>query len=134
MTSILHMEYKALNLLDEVCSVELAIMDDKKELHILDCHKAISPIYNFSVGKYKLNDDFYQMVRVLMKKKILFSNNCGEMSIDDWLDRNTIFIYSDPSKVFKNKNSKLDVIELKQNSYEENLYLHYVNRIGNYFK
>lgn len=129
MNPVLHMEYKALNLLDEVCSVEIAIMEDKRELHILDIHKAVSPVYHFGRQAYEFTDDFYRMIQVLMSKKILFSNNCKEMDEEQWLHQNTIYFYSENSNVITWGNHKISAFKLASIEITPHFYLPYLKRV-----
>ena len=88
------MEYRALNLLDEVCTVEITILEDEGILHIFDKEEAIVPIYNFTENQYELSEDFYKMANVLLGKKILMPKDISNLSVDDWINRLTVYFYS----------------------------------------
>lgn len=88
------MEYRALNLLDEVCTVEITILEDEGILHIFDKEEAIVPIYNFKKKHFELSDDFRKMANVLLGKNILMPKDSSDLSIEEWIKRLTIYFYS----------------------------------------
>ncbi len=70
MEKIYQMEYRGLNLFDEISTVELAIDEENQTIHIFDVGQVVSPpIFNFDVSAYELSDGFYKMADVLRHKK-----------------------------------------------------------------
>ena len=58
MEKIYQMEYRGLNLFDEISTVELAIDEENQTIHIFDVGQVVSPIFNFDVSAYELSDGF----------------------------------------------------------------------------
>lgn len=64
MEQIYQMEYRGLNLFDEISTVELAIDEANKTIHIYDVGQVVTPVFNFDVSAYELSDGFYKMAEI----------------------------------------------------------------------
>lgn len=88
MEKIYQMEYKGLNLFDEISTVELAIDEAQQTIHIFDVGQVVSPIFNFDVSAYELSDGFYQMADILRHKRILTNQQtASDITLSEWLIR-----------------------------------------------
>lgn len=110
--AIYQMQYNALNLLDEICTVEITVDEDNRVLHILDLDHAVSPIYYFVKKQFQLNDEFYKMADVLIKKKILFLDNGPDVSQEQWLQNTTVYFYSGKPAVHVYKNDRVESLNI----------------------
>ena len=127
MEQIYQMEYRGLNLLDEISSVELAIDEQGQTIHIFDAGQVVSPIFNFDVSAYELSDGFYKMADILRHKRILTNQLPGsELTLSDWLITNNAYFYI-PQKRIK-KYSQGSIVEIVDRTKEQSLFDDYVQR------
>jgi hypothetical protein len=66
---IQELEYKGLNLLDVVGTVEIAIDTINKTIHVYDVQQIVEPEYHFQSKAFVLSDGFFNMARVLKQKQ-----------------------------------------------------------------
>lgn len=64
------LEYRGLNIIDEISTVELAIDWENQRIHVLDTNQVVEPEYHFLTKSYQLSEGFYKMVKVLNDKQI----------------------------------------------------------------
>ncbi len=127
MQQIYQMEYTGLNLFDEISTVELAIDEEGKTIHIFDVGQVVSPIFNFDVSAYELSDGFYKMADILRHKRILTNETANERTLSEWLITNTAYFYI-PQKRIK-KYAQGSIIEIVDRTKEQSLFDDYVQRI-----
>ncbi|KUF34515.1 MULTISPECIES: hypothetical protein [Lysinibacillus] len=128
MEKIYQMEYRGLNLFDEISTVELAIDEEKQTIHIFDVGQVVSPIFNFDVSAYELSDGFYKMADVLRHKKILTNHQAdNNVTLSEWLIMNNAYFYI-PQKRIK-KYMQGSIIEIVDRAKEPWLFDDYVQRV-----
>ncbi|MFJ7917574.1 MULTISPECIES: hypothetical protein [unclassified Lysinibacillus] len=128
MEQIYQMEYRGLNLFDEISTVELAIDEEWQTIHIFDVEQVVSPIFNFDVSAYELSDGFYKMADILRHKRILTNQQPGnELTLSEWLITNTAYFYM-PQKRIK-KYAQGSIIEIIDRTKEQSLFDDYVQKI-----
>lgn len=102
MEKIYQMEYRGLNLFDEISTVEIAIDEEKQTIHIFDVGQVVSPIFNFDVSAYELSDGFYKMADVLRHKKILTNHQAdNNVTLSEWLIMNNAYFYIPQKRIKK---------------------------------
>ncbi|MBG9452774.1 hypothetical protein ABE61_01260 [Lysinibacillus sphaericus] len=127
MEQIYQMEYRGLNLFDEISTVELAIDEEGQTIHIFDAGQVVSPIFNFDVSAYELSDGFYKMADILRHKRILTNQQPGnELTLSEWLITNTAYFYI-PQKRIK-KYAQGSIKEIIDRTKEQSLFDDYVQR------
>jgi len=127
MEQIYQMEYRGLNLFDEISRVELAIDEEGQTIHIFDVGQVVSPIFNFDVSAYELSDGFYKMADILRHKRILTNQQPGnELTLSEWLITNTAYFYI-PQKRIK-KYAQGSIIEIIDRTKEQSLFDDYVQK------
>jgi len=127
MEQIYQMEYRGLNLFDEISTVELAIDEEGQTIHIFDAGQVVSPIFNFDVSAYELSDGFYKMAHILRLKRILTNQQPGnELTLSEWLITNTAYFYI-PQKRIK-KYAQGSIKEIIDRTKEQSLFDDYVQR------
>lgn len=128
MEKIYQMEYRGLNLFDEISTVELAIDEEGQTIHIFDVGQVVSPIFNFDVSAYELSDGFYKMADILRHKHILTNQQSDSvLTLSEWLIKNTAYFYM-PQKRIK-KYALGSIIEIVDRTKEQSLFDDYVQRI-----
>ncbi|XRD24131.1 hypothetical protein AABM34_17350 [Lysinibacillus fusiformis] len=128
MDKIYQMEYRGLNLFDEISTVELAIDEEKQTIHIYDIGQVVSPIFNFDVSAYELSDGFYKMVDILRHKKILTNQQAdSDLTLSEWLIKSNAYFYI-PNKRIK-KYVQGSIVEIVDRTMEQALFDDYVQRV-----
>ncbi|KEK12073.1 hypothetical protein VO178_18645 [Lysinibacillus fusiformis] len=128
MDKIYQMEYRGLNLFDEISTVELAIDEEKQTIHIYDIGQVVSPIFNFDVSAYELSDGFYKMADILRHKKILTNQQAdSDLTLSEWLIKNNAYFYI-PNKRIK-KYVQGSIVEIVDRTMEQALFDDYVQRV-----
>ncbi|WP_144787372.1 hypothetical protein [Lysinibacillus fusiformis] len=128
MEKIYQMEYRGLNLFDEISTVELAIDEEKQTIHIYDIGQVVSPIFNFDVSAYELSDGFYKMSDILRHKKILTNQQANsDVTLSEWLIKNNAYFYI-PNKRIK-KYIQGSIVEIVDQTMEQALFDEYVQRV-----
>ncbi|MFJ7697129.1 hypothetical protein [Lysinibacillus fusiformis] len=128
MEKIYQMEYRGLNLFDEISTVELAIDEEKQTIHIYDIGQVVSPIFNFDVSAYELSDGFYKMADILRHKKILTNQQANsDVTLSEWLIKNNAYFYI-PNKRIK-KYIQGSIVEIVDQTMEQALFDEYVQRV-----
>jgi len=125
---IYQMEYRGLNLLDEISSVELAIDEQGQTIHIFDAGQVVSPIFNFDVSAYELSEGFYKMADILRHKRILTNYQQGsDWTLSEWLITNNVYFYVPKQRIKKYVQGS--IIEIVDRAKEQFLFEEYVQRI-----
>jgi len=125
---IYQMEYRGLNLLDEISSVELAIDEQGQTIHIFDAGQVVSPIFNFDVSAYELSEGFYKMADILRHKRILTNYQQGsDWTLSEWLNTNNVYFYVPKQRIKKYVQGS--IIEIVDRTKEQFLFEQYVQRI-----
>lgn len=128
MEKIYQMEYRGLNLFDEISTVELAIDEENQTIHIFDVGQVVSPIFNFDVSAYELSDGFYKMADVLRHKKILTNQQAGtDLTLSEWLIMNNAYFYTPQKRIKKYVHGS--IIEIIDRANEPCLFDDYVQRV-----
>ncbi|QDZ98368.1 hypothetical protein D0439_06870 [Lysinibacillus fusiformis] len=128
MDKIYQMEYRGLNLFDEISTVELAIDEEKQTIHIYDIGQVVSPIFNFDVSAYELSDGFYKMADILRHKKILTNQQAdSDLTLSEWLIKNNAYFYI-PNKRIK-KYVQGSIVEIVDRTMEQALFDEYVQSV-----
>ena len=128
MKQIYQMEYRGLNIFDEISTVELAIDEAQQTLHIFDPGEVVVPIFNFDVSAYELSENFYKMADVLRHKRILTSQELTvECTLSNWLMNNNAYFYVPNKRVRKYVDGCImEIIDVKK---EQFLFEGYVERV-----
>ena len=63
-------EYKALNLFDEISTVEIALDAINSCIHVFDRDGAVYPQFNYSKKQYEPNDEFWKMKETIEHKHL----------------------------------------------------------------
>ncbi|WP_427071190.1 hypothetical protein [Lysinibacillus fusiformis] len=128
MDKIYQMEYRGLNLFDEISTVELAIDEEKQTIHIYDIGQVVSPLFNFDVSAYELSDGFYKMADILRHKNILTNQQAdSDLTLSEWLIKNNAYFYI-PNKRIK-KYVQGSIVEIVDRTMEQALFDDYVQRV-----
>lgn len=128
MEQIYQMEYRGLNLFDEISTVELAIDEARQTLHIFDPAEVVVPIFNFDVSAYELSENFYKMADVLRHKNILTEQqSTATFTLSNWLVKNNVYFYIPNKRVRKYVDGCItEIIDVKQ---EKALFEQYMQRV-----
>ena len=128
------MEYKGLNLLDEVCTVEMALDEASSIVHIYDTNYVVEPTYHFGRKEYELSEGFFKLAGVLQQKHF-FLEKSGQ-NLEDWIDSLTWTFYSSNGliKSFQRNTfsivlAKMVVDQDEQSLMNQQLYPKYVKRL-----
>lgn len=128
------MEYKGLNLLDEICTVEIALDEELSIVHVYDTNYVVEPTYHFGRKEYELSEGFFKLAEVL-KQKYFFVEKRSE-NIDQWIESLTWIFYSSNQsiKCFQKKTFSILPLKMMKNQDEqvlidEKLYPKYVKRL-----
>jgi hypothetical protein len=125
---IQELEYRGLNLMDVVGTVEVAIDATNNRIHLYDTQQIVEPEYQFQTKSYTFSEGFFKFANILKQKQFLLNNH--EKNIEDWVAKYMwIFYCSNQSiKVFHDGNV---IIPTKNQLQEqENLYYSkYINRM-----
>ncbi|KAB0443402.1 hypothetical protein [Lysinibacillus fusiformis] len=128
MDKIYQMEYRGLNLFDEISTVELAIDEEKQTIHIYDIGQVVSPIFNFDVSAYELSDGFYKMADILRHKKILTNQQAdSDLTLSEWLIKNNAYFYIHNKRIKKYVQGS--IVEIVDRTMEQALFDEYVQRV-----
>lgn len=129
------MEYKGLNLMDEVGTVEIALDEERNAIHVFDVNHIVEPDYHFSDKTYVLSDGFAKLAEVLKSKYFFVEKK--DMEIAKWIESFTWQFYSSNRTVKTFKNGEFTIIHaVSLSSTDESeliqmgLYPKYVERLG----
>ncbi len=128
--AIHEMEYRGLNLMDEVCTVELAIDEESETIHIWDTNHVVEPTYHFTKKQYELSEGFFQLVDILKQKYYFSAYKTFER--DDWIEKITWIFYSSHQTVKYYGGKKLHVYPLSEIPPSLPVYPKYLQRLQYY--
>lgn len=89
--TIQQLEYRGLNLMDVVGTVELAIDSKVNTIHIFDTQQIVEPEYDFITKGYRLSDGFYKMAGILKEKPLFLTNK--ELPFEKWIENHCWIFY-----------------------------------------
>ena len=104
------MEYRGLNLLDEINTVEIALDEEKNIIHIFDVNYVIEPIFDFKNSEYSLSEGFYQFAEVLKSKYFFVEKR--QMVMRDWIASFTWQFYSSNKTIKSYREGEFIVTQL----------------------
>ena len=125
---IQELEYRGLNILDVVGTVEVAIDAKNNSIHIYDTQHIVEPEYHFQTKSYTLSDGFFKMASVLKQKKMFLDDN--EENIENWVAQYTWIFYCSNQSIKYYRYGKMIVPTKNQLEDQEHFYYSkYFNRI-----
>lgn len=131
MNDIFELEYRGLNLLDEISIVEVAIDKFHKVIHIYDTNHVVEPEFNFSISKYQMSAGFYKMAKILFNKQFFESQIQTEQQ---WINEITWVFYGSKKSILLYES--LNIIEIPKavsiingQNKEHHLYSKYLFRV-----
>ena len=129
------MEYKGLNLMDEVGTVEIALDEERNVIHVFDINHIVEPEYHFSDKTYVLSDGFAKLAEVLKSKYFFVEKK--DLELAEWIGSFTWQFYSSNQTVKTFKNGEFTIIPVDALSSKEEsaliqmgFYPKYVDRLG----
>ena len=120
---MLHIQYQGRNLMEQICTVEVAVDEQKRHIHIFDPQQVVWPEYNGVLKQYILSESFYTMLAVL-RRKYLFQQDCFKTE-SDWLNLIDWYFYIPNKKVLKYANGAVTIVPAENTL----LYDKYLSRI-----
>ncbi|MGM9945365.1 MAG: hypothetical protein ACI33M_10505 [Lysinibacillus sp.] len=128
------MEYKGLNLLDEVCTIEIALDVECHTVHIFDTNHVVEPTYHFERKEYELSEGFFKLAQVLSQKYFFVEKR--SQNLEKWIDSLTWTFYSSNQSIKCFQGNMFSIVPLKiimnqdeQSLIDRKLYPKYVNRL-----
>ncbi|WP_052344299.1 hypothetical protein [Bacillus ndiopicus] len=115
---LMKLEYRGLNIFDEISSVEVAFDVAASTIHIVDTDMTVAPTYNFVKKQDELSEGFLKMAEVLYQKRYL---KAEAESLQQWIDSVTWQFYGldDAVKTYENGSfTKYEVASLTASSDE----------------
>lgn len=107
MNEFLELEYRGLNIMDEISTVEIALDDLHNTIHIYDTNEVVEPEFNFAAKRYEMSNGFFKMARVLYEKRFFKTTSD---SVDHWItEREWIFYGSKKSIVKYGGNTVIEI-------------------------
>ncbi|MDN4494575.1 hypothetical protein [Ureibacillus aquaedulcis] len=107
MSEVLEVEYRGLNILDEISTVEIALDYQHNAIHIYDRNEVVEPEFNFSTRKYELSEGFFKMAKVLYNKRFF---EVPSQAVEQWIDERIWVFYGSKKSILKF--DKAGVIEI----------------------
>ncbi|RUL57110.1 hypothetical protein [Lysinibacillus antri] len=132
MEKFFEMEYRGLNILDEISVVELAINLELQTIHVLDQHQVVEPEYDFSTKKFRESEGFINMTKVLYDKYFLRKNM--DEDLGNWVKRMKWIFYGSKQWIFQMENGNVKEVIKKteidhQGVNDHDFYRKYIERI-----
>ncbi|MEC1178295.1 aminopeptidase [Metasolibacillus meyeri] len=87
---LIKMEYRSLNIFDEISVVEVAFDIEASTIHIVDASMTVAPTYNFTKKHDELSEGFLKMAQVLYQKHYM---KVEAYSLQQWIDEITWQFY-----------------------------------------
>ena len=105
-------EYKALNLFDEISTVEITLDTRNSSIHLFDQDGALYPQFNFSTKQYEPNDEFWKMKDTIEKKHLTMTFFMEKEGETKWLfytpEKDVYCITNDNETLYTKKINKDD--------------------------
>lgn len=120
-------QYQALNLMDEICTVEVTVDYEKMIVHLFDSSGAIYPTYDYVSQSFVINDEFEKMLNVLANKYLMRKRNQvnERFRFEDFM-----WIFYTPQKpIRKLIGSTKSIVLINQKNEEKSLLQAYFNKI-----
>lgn len=127
---IQELEYRGLNLMDVVGTVEIAIDANKKTIHVYDKQQIVEPEYHFQTKSYILSEGFFKLAKVLKQKQFFLLSNVE--NLEQWVQMHQWIFYCSNDSIKKYSNGEMVVIQnnqLKQFETESQYYPKYFSRM-----
>ena len=132
---LIELEYRGLNLMDEVGVVEIALDEGRNTIHIFDANHIVEPEYHFLNKSYVLSEGFAKLAEVLRSKHFFAEKREGELA--EWIGGFTWQFYSSNQMIKTYKEGQFTVINIDEVASKEEealiqmgLYPKYVERLG----
>lgn len=127
MKEIFELEYRGLNIFDEISTVEVAIDSIHKVIHMYDTNQVVEPEYNFSAKKYQMSDGFFKLAKVLYEKQFFAS---GSETVERWINEITWVFYGSKRSILIFEELRiLEIPKLGASNSEHSLYSKYIARV-----
>lgn len=117
---IQELEYRGLNLMDAIGTVEVAIDAANKKIHIYDTEHIVEPEYHFQTKSYTLSDGFFKMASLLKQKQFFLKNS--EENLERWVEQYTWIFYCSNQTIKYYDDGKMSVPTKNQLRDQENFY------------
>ncbi len=131
---LIELEYRGLNLMDEVGVVEIALDEGRNTIHIFDANHIVEPEYHFLNKSYVLSEGFAKLAEVLRSKHFFAEKREGELA--EWIGGFTWQFYSSNQMIKTYKEGQFTVINIDEVASKEEealiqmgLYPKYVERL-----
>lgn len=105
------MEYRGLNLLDEVCAVEIALDEESHIVHIYDINYVVEPTYHFGRKEYELSEGFFKLAEVLNQKYFFVEKR--NQNLEEWIESLTWIFYSSNQTIKCFQEQNFSIISIK---------------------
>ena len=110
-------QYQALNLMDEVSTVEVGVDYNSSSVHLLDMSAAIYPMFEYSTKNFIMNEEFLKMVKVLSSKQLISKSKDG---VKGFRFEDYLYYFYTPNKPIRKLDGRTREFEVIQ---EENTLL-----------
>ncbi|MCH7321710.1 aminopeptidase [Solibacillus sp. MA9] len=131
---IQQLEYKGLNLMDVVSTVEIAIDAMRNTVHVYDTQQVVEPEYDFVTKGYRLSEGFYKMAGVIQAKPLFLAHK--ELMLFEWVEAHRWVFYCSKQKIKEYEQGQFHIIHRDQfssivqsDTYNQKYYSKYVNRL-----
>lgn len=132
---LIELEYRGLNLMDEVGVVEIALDEGGNTIHVFDANHIVEPEYRFLNKSYVLSEGFAKFAEVLRSKHFFAEKREGELA--EWIEGFTWRFYSSSQMIKTYKEGQFTVINTAEVASKEEealiqmgLYPKYVEWLG----
>ena len=132
---LIELEYRGLNLMDEVGVVEIALDEGRNAIHVFDINHIVEPEYHFSDKSYVLSEGFAKLAVVLRSKHFFVEQR--EVKPAEWIEGFTWQFYSSNRMIKTYKEGRFTIINTAEVASKEEealiqmgLYPKYVGRLG----
>lgn len=103
--TIHQLEYKGLNIIDVVGTVELAIDIEASTIHVFDIQQIVEPEYDFVTKGFRLSEGFYKMAGVLKEKPLFLVGK--ELPLEQWIEVQCWIFYCSKQTIKHYENGKM---------------------------
>ncbi|AWE08028.1 aminopeptidase [Lysinibacillus sp. 2017] len=109
---IQELEYRGINLMDVVGTVEIAIDADRMTVHVFDTQQIVEPEYHFQTKSYTLSEGFFKLAIVLKQKQFFLESK--DENLEQWIDLHTWIFYCSNQSIKKYGQGEMTVIQKEQ--------------------
>lgn len=128
------LEYKGLNLMDVVSTVEIAIDATRNTVHVYDTQQVVEPEYDFVTKGYRLSEGFYKMADVIHAKPLFLGHK--QLMLLEWIEAHRWVFYCSKQTIKEYEQGQFHIIYKEQFSsieqsvtYNQKYYPKYVNKL-----